>query len=833
MPDKAEPGFKEIFLEALERPSGERAAYVERACAGDERLRHEVMELLLYAEGTDSRFDSPIQADGVLGTGVPERIAHFRIRGLLGRGGMGVVYLAEQEDPPRQVALKVVNLAAYSSEALGRFHREAAVLRRLEHPGIARFFETGVFDSTSGPLPYLTMEVVEGAPLTLAAARAGLDARQRLSLLADVCDAVAHAHGLGIVHRDLKPENILVGEDGKPRILDFGVSRVAGRDGEESSLATRTGFLLGTPQYMSPEQAEGIPGKVGPASDVYAIGMIAFELLTGRPPYDAKDVSLHRAMVRILTVVPPLLGSIDRTLRGDVETIVGRALEKAPEHRYPSAAELRDDLQRHLAGRRVRARQVGRLRRAARILRQRQRTALWIGAAAALGTAILISIRAAQLWSERSAQRTRMALAALYETIDAADRKLHLGTSSREDLLESIALLETTRADLTLIPPYPFSPEIRRYLLMRSGEALYFLGSMDHDPEAFIDAAGVITDASKIPRLPGALASMDSVYLRERLMAQTPLRAVSLGSMVHQALATYRSPLNNLDMALKLRRYVAMQFPLPDPSGVRFALAEDSTYAHRMVLNELGESLVHLGSTRLDPGLLERGLAELTSVRVAGGIGIPAAQGSLLFNLGVGYARRAEHSHDTADLDSAMHYFDASLEHRASDRRIVHTETRRAMAEAALLRATLVPAREDKARSLEEALRHLDAVFETLLPDDHAFEFARVRCQLAEVITERAALYGKPENLARADSLLDSAAALLTSTRYPLQHAQLLLRRAAVLRCRWTLQGDDEARQGALRHLEKARYIAPPAQDPRFGRLLDAEAERLRPLHSG
>ncbi|TVQ32012.1 MAG: serine/threonine protein kinase [Phycisphaeraceae bacterium] len=279
---------------------------------------------------------------------LPESIGSYRILSRLGAGGMGVVYEAEQEHPKRAVALKVINPGLLSGQALRRFEHEAEVLGRLQHPGIAQIYEAGTFDLGGGNQPYFAMELVRGETLTAYAHRKQLGTRERLALVVKICRAVHHAHTKGIVHRDLKPGNILVTAEGEPKILDFGVARATDADIQTTSLRTDVGQLVGTLPYMSPEQASGDPGQIDTRSDVYALGVVAYELLAGRLPYDVAKKMVHEAVRIIREDEPTRLSSISRTLRGDVEIIVGKALEKEKERRYQSALDLASDIERYL-----------------------------------------------------------------------------------------------------------------------------------------------------------------------------------------------------------------------------------------------------------------------------------------------------------------------------------------------------------------------------------------------------------------------------------------------------------------------------------------------------
>jgi tetratricopeptide (TPR) repeat protein len=268
---------------------------------------------------------------------------------------MGVVYEAEQDHPRRVVALKVIKPGFATAETLRRFQHEAQALGRLQHPGIAQIYEASTADTGFGPQPYFAMELIRGRPLREYAEEQGLNTHQRLDSVAKICDAVEHAHQRGVIHRDLKPGNILVDDTGQPKILDFGVARVTESETQMTTL-TDLGQLVGTLAYMSPEQVAGDPLALDTRSDVYALGIILYELLAGKLPYNIEQKPLNEAVAIIREEEPARISSIDRSYRGDIDTIVGKALEKDKTRRYASAADLASDIRRHLADEPITAR---------------------------------------------------------------------------------------------------------------------------------------------------------------------------------------------------------------------------------------------------------------------------------------------------------------------------------------------------------------------------------------------------------------------------------------------------------------------------------------------
>jgi len=291
--------------------------------------------------------------DPLIGT----KIGSCTLKRLIGSGGMGTVYEAMQENPRRRVAIKMMKRGITSRSALRRFKFESQTLARLQHPHIAQVYEAGTHDDGYEGVPYFVMEYISSAKsLTEYATDKGLGTRSRLAIFSKVCDAVQHGHLKGIIHRDLKPSNILVGANGQPKIIDFGVARSTDSDLAVTTLQTDVGQLIGTLQYMSPEQCEADPSDIDARSDVYALGVTLYELLAGRPPYDIRKAAIHEAVRIILEEEPTKLSSFGKHLHGDIETISLKSLEKNRDRRYQTVVAFGEDIQRYLDDEQISAR---------------------------------------------------------------------------------------------------------------------------------------------------------------------------------------------------------------------------------------------------------------------------------------------------------------------------------------------------------------------------------------------------------------------------------------------------------------------------------------------
>lgn len=475
------PTVKEVFDQAheIETPV-ERQAYLDSACAGSSELRHKVESLLRAYEDAGSFLVKPAMAQPLTGAYVPEpgvserptkvgpdttdhrpsqiepaaddgpgtQIGPYKLASRLGEGGMGTVYLAEQDKPiRRQVALKIIKSGMDSAHVIARFEAERQALTMMDHPNIAKVFDAGTIRSEPRTLvsgqpqpdrPYFVMELVRGVPITRFCDQKQLTVRDRLELFVLVCQAMQHAHQKGVMHRDIKPSNVLVADqDGKPapKVIDFGLAKAMEQQLTEQPLATQVGSIMGTLEYMSPEQADLSARGVDTRTDVYALGVMLYELLTGTTPLESARLragGLIDAVMMINQEVPPVpsqrvssLGPqsaiatdrkteparLPKLLRGELDWIVMKALEKQRERRYQTAIDFARDVERHLADEPVEAGPPSARYRAGKFVRKHRTLVTAGGAVGSLVLALLIVLFV-------SNQRVNAALAKVNTALD-------------------------------------------------------------------------------------------------------------------------------------------------------------------------------------------------------------------------------------------------------------------------------------------------------------------------------------------------------------------------------------------------------------------------------
>ena len=407
-----------VFEQALDLGIEERSAFLEQACNGDEELRREVESLLNAHAQAGSFIDDRSQFHHDLDPIEPtssQSIGHYRIVRELGRGGMGTVYLAERSDEyEKRVAIKLIKRGMDTDALLHRFRNERQILAGFDHPNIARLFDGG---TTEDGLPYFVMEYIEGLPIDEYCNKQALSIPERLKLFREVCGAVSYAHRHLVIHRDLKRSNILVTADGVPKLLDFGIAKILQSGDGAPTFATMTGLRLMTPEYASPEQVRG--QSVTTATDVYSLGVILYELLTGQFPYRFASQT-PRDIEHAITTTQPQKPSTaiasdgnskleiqnSKFLKGDLDNIVLMALRKEPERRYQSVEQVSEDIRRHLEARPIFARKDTTGYRTGKFVR-RNKAAL--AAAALVFLSLLGGIIATTLQAYRTRQQKALA----------------------------------------------------------------------------------------------------------------------------------------------------------------------------------------------------------------------------------------------------------------------------------------------------------------------------------------------------------------------------------------------------------------------------------------
>jgi len=496
------PDAKAIFFSAIEKGNAqERSVYLDSACGENPNLRKRVEALLkshdkagdfLTIPDSNLEIESLAEEPGMV-------IGRYKLLEKIGEGGMAVVYRAEQEKPiRRKVALKIIKLGMDTKSVVARFEAERQALAMMDHPNIAKILDAG---ATETGRPYFVMELVTGVSITEYCDKNSLNTKDRLALFIQVCSAVQHAHQKGIIHRDIKPSNVMVTQhEGTrvPKVIDFGIAKATKQRLTEKTLFTRYAHIIGTPAYMSPEQAKLGDLDIDTRSDIYSLGVLLYELLTGTTPFSeeelrkagylemqrlireeepAKPSTKLSTLGETLTDIATHRGStpdlLRRAIRGDLDWIVIKTLEKARDRRYDTVSALATDIQRHLNVEPILARAPGAIYRLRKLLRRHRTETLVAVAILLLVGALVIFV---SLWSHKRHQFEEAESARHRSLLDQA-RQLH----ARQDLVAALGALKS------ILPSKHVGPEARVLhdsILSHAQEQLrYYTHKIEADPE--------------------------------------------------------------------------------------------------------------------------------------------------------------------------------------------------------------------------------------------------------------------------------------------------------------------------------------------------------------
>ncbi|HPF36611.1 MAG TPA: serine/threonine-protein kinase [Candidatus Krumholzibacteria bacterium] len=808
-----------VFLAALDFDEAERHDFILRRCGADTELLNGVMRLLavLDADAADlAPMVDPTDFLRVLGIDADGAVDGYRLERLLGRGGMGVVYVAREVATDRRVVLKFLRPGLGSERMRERFAREIAVLARLRHPGICSYEGAGAIETILGTMPYLAMEYVDGRPLDRFVAEEAPDIATRVALMVEVCRALGHAHAQGVVHRDLKPANIIVDRAGRPRVLDFGVATVL-RDNAATTVSGQTSSVVGTVDYMAPEQVHDGFGAPDPRTDIFALGVILYELICGARPFGHERGSAPRTLASILVDPTPSVQRLDGVADPRLEMIVSRCLAKRPRQRFVDGHELASELQESLTAASGSA--ASRLASTLRWRGLRALDALRIRIRPVLVTAmVLIVIASLVLLREvtaRSDQRDEI-ITAVSRTMESVTDLIHVKPRTAATLRQALELLDAADARVAELRGKAPALAMNRYIHWRRGEALYFLGCGDDDRD-LLWRAGVEFDAAASDPTPQSMEHLDpasDLFLKIEGVTADVVRAGYAGALeaiaeIHRSAYYLQGAYYQRASCLGKARFA------PDRTAV--LLADPEPEPGRYL--DYGRIIVLRGIAAADTAAIAEGLSILAHVDRENLWAGRDWRAVSWFHEAYGLALRylGELTGRSDRIRAAQDRLEKARQIRGETggrTRYAATTTEMGLAEIALADLAEEPAARE--RHLAIAAARSRESLRLLTTEPGVVEHARAVQLLVDAAALAAVLHHDAAPLDSAAVLLDQVDAMIDPDRHPLPAARCLIARAALDYARALVAGDADPGAAAVEHEHRASALETAGQSPRL-----------------
>ncbi|PID78893.1 hypothetical protein CSB20_12800 [bacterium DOLZORAL124_64_63] len=810
---------KKIFLASLEIEPAEREQFLAAAAAGNPSLQDQVRALWRAEEDfTDTATSASAGPEPPL----PTAVGSFQILERLGGGGMGTVFLAQDPHNNREVALKVIHAGAMGTGLHQRFQREATIIGQLDHPGIVRLYEAGVEEAEGGDVAYLAMEHVRGCSLDQYCAKTPFQLQDRLKILAAISRAVAHAHERGIVHRDLKPSNILVDEDARPRVLDFGISRLINPSETLPTLTVDSSHLIGTVKYMSPEMAQGAEATF--ASDIYALGLIIHTVLAGEFPYPVPEFPLHQALLAVIAAKPTPPSRQKADLGPAVDAVVAHCLAPDPQQRYADAQTLAEDLEALPVGNKLHvdvpgpaSRLLGKLRTGVPRTPLRAVGMLLLGLLGWFFVSYLTGEPAAASDHRHS----------IYALLDSADNNLHIAPRGHEGYLAAVDSLSQALDLLRQQPDLPEHNALNRYARWRMGEAQYFLGGLEFDPARYKAANRFFKTCGDVPFDDASFAALDSTsVITARIALQARSQAYGGRALAAAALANFVTPRSNYRVAQMYMQSALAQIWAdstaisyrPDAHNQRLnmCLAYNDNGRYRSLWGAAADSLEMVRSSLVWFARSD----SIGNIRL-----VPDAYGSLLRGWGQAQLLVAEMGEDPAALNQAYELFNraCSVQEEAGLRwgflnsRVLLARAHRRGREMGLHQ-------EDLERDIR-ALQKLSAENQT---GPSPFAGSRLHQELAELFLTRFDQDGTAAWLDQAAEALDRAAEICPRADFVFEAKRRLPTEARLAVRRTRAAGADERSRKVLDQIKQVLAGNLREDDRRLFRILRERRQELR-----